>query len=96
MQTVPRRKGAGLDAELGQCIRKREGHVHVREAVVVVAAVQQIVRGVPGAAGDGDGLGAEEALTAGVGSIAVIDGSPEIVMSCVGSRPLSGKSTMRC
>ena len=73
MQAVARRQRAGLHAELRQRIGKRERHVDVGEAVVVVAAVEQVVGGVARAAGDGDGLRTEEALAAGVGSVAVID-----------------------
>src|SRR5260221_12009588 len=74
MQAVASRQRAGLHAELSQRIRKRERHVDVGEAVIVVAAIEQVIGGVSGAARDGYGLRAEEALAAGIGSIAVIDG----------------------
>src|SRR5262249_34907981 len=56
-----------------QRIGKREWHIYIGEAVVVVSSIQQIIGGVAGATGDGDGLGTEEAFTAGVGPIALID-----------------------
>ncbi len=74
MQAIAGRQRAGLHAELRQRIRKRERHIHIGEAVVIVSAVEQVVGGIARAARNRDGLGTEEALAAGVGSIAVIDG----------------------
>jgi hypothetical protein len=56
MQSVPCRQNAGFDAKLRQRIGKEERHIHVGKAVVVVAAIQQIVGGVARTAGNGDGL----------------------------------------
>ena len=74
MQAVPRRQSAGLHAKLRKRIGEGKWHVDVGKAIVVVSAIEQVVRGIARAARNGDGLRTEEALTAGVGSIAVIDG----------------------
>ena len=73
MQTVARRQRARFHAEFLQRVGEGERHVHVREAVVVIAAIQQIVGRIPRAARDGDRLRTEEALTARVRAVAVID-----------------------
>ena len=56
MQAVACRQSAGFDAELRQRIGKGERHIYIGEAVVVVAAVQQVIGGIARAAGNGDGL----------------------------------------
>src|SRR5262249_16887370 len=73
MQSVSRRERAGLHAEFRERVRKRERHVDVGEAVVVVPAVEQVVGGIARAAGDGNGLRAKKTLAARIRSIAVID-----------------------
>ena len=55
---------ASLDTEFLQGIRKRERHVPVGEAIVVVTAIKRVIDCVAGAARDKYGLRTEEALAA--------------------------------
>ena len=52
MKAVAGGQNAGLDAEFSQSVWERERHVDVRKAVIVIAAIQQVVCGVACAAGD--------------------------------------------
>src|ERR1700679_1408213 len=72
MKAVARRQDTGLYAELCERVGKWKRHVDVGEAVHVIAAVEQVIRGVASAAGDGDGLRCVEALVSCVGAIAVV------------------------
>src|SRR6202012_78740 len=56
-------------------IGKRERHIDVGEAIVVIAAVEKIVGLITGASRDRYRLRTEEAFASRVGAIAVIDGS---------------------
>src|SRR4029077_18653543 len=56
MQAVPGRQCAGLHAKLGQRIGKWKGHIHVRKAVVIVAAIEQVVGFIARATGNGNRL----------------------------------------
>src|SRR5579871_6450857 len=75
MQPVPGRQRARFHTKFRQRVREGERHIHVGKAVIVVSAVQKVVGGVAGAARNRDRLRTEKALAAGVGSIAVINGS---------------------
>src|SRR5581483_8173637 len=65
MQAIPRRQRTCLNAELLQCVREWERQIHIRESVIVVAAIEQVVCRVRLAAGDRNGLRAVEILASG-------------------------------
>src|SRR5689334_9939104 len=55
MEPVPGGKTTRLHAEFLQSVGKRNGQIHVRERVIVVPAVQQVIHSIPLASGDGNG-----------------------------------------